>query len=349
MEHDRDQLLTTLADAQPALGESSLLPELAHYWFDKEFVYAYNSDLGIRLACATGLECGVPGKALIDLLRTTALKTVTFTADKAGVALKFGRSTLKLAVKDPGNQYWPYKDPGKTKPSLVLSEELLSGMKQLTFVRTGGGTQPLHHGVAVIPTDDGVELYATDSATIARVELKTTPPKCDPFIAPWPFVAAAAKLAKAGAPLYVADNILILKVGDTLIGSNLLEFPDEPDIVKIVDDTVRSVGKLVALPEGLGPLLQRATILAGKEEANVTFTGGSSELKLAAKFEMGDVAEVLTLSGKTGASGVTFLAERVLRGLKGVPVVAKFGFDKNALTFWGGAEGARMLYMVASH
>src|SRR5678816_2751546 len=104
--HERDELLSTLNDAAPALGREATIPEYSYFWFDKKFVYAYNGGLGIRLALPTDLECGIPGKPFLDLLNTSSMKQVFLDQADDAVILQMGKSKMNISNRFTEKRVW---------------------------------------------------------------------------------------------------------------------------------------------------------------------------------------------------------------------------------------------------
>jgi DNA polymerase III sliding clamp (beta) subunit (PCNA family) len=314
---DREQLLSVLADVAPALAKSATIPGLDHLWFDGKHVYAYDGGLGIRKELKTDLECGLPGKVLLDLIRTSALKEVEIEAAKAGVVLKMGKSKVNLVALDNERAPWAFPAPSKkTKSILELTDDVLAAFTRVAFVRRSGKpTTAVHNGISVVPQQKVTEFYATDSQSIARVTLKLVLDEEVPsFIAPWGFVDAFLALVEPGATVQVLDDCLLVIGQDVLIGSNLLEFPDHPDLPKTVNGA--NTGKEGAdIPAGLQSVLDRAAILSGDKLASVQLSVGEKTLTISGKYKLGAVNEALTLSKAFPVAGGAFNSEYVRRGL----------------------------------
>ncbi len=350
--YEREELLATLADAAPALAApGAMMPELSHFWFDEKYVYAYDGGLGVRLALKTDLNCGVPGKTLMGLLKTSTLKQVFLDIVKDQLVLQMGKAKVKIATLSAERKAWAFPVAPKKNPNtLVLSEGLLKACKDLLFVRTSRPTQTYHNGVVVIPIDVGLELYASDTASMASVVVfdkqvtKLRAPHLPRFIIPWPFLVRVLELIEPGAKLQVLDDCLMVESGDKLVCSNLLEFPESPDFAKVLGSHDKALP--MTLPPGLQPVLDRAVILAGKDEARVHLSVVDKQgLSVEGDYAQGSLDEALPIEGKRELTGgkIPFLASMISRGLsKG----DKFSLSKTALAVYGEND---FIYLLASH
>ena len=327
MDFDREELASTLADASPALAKSksATIPGLDHYWFDGDYVYAYDGGLGVRLVCRTELDCGLPGRVLLELLRTSALKLVSIAdPEKKDVVLQLGKSRVKLASLDPDRSAWRFPSSGnkaKAQGTLTLTEEVLAAISRVSFVRAAPSkeTTPraVDNGVTVVPQKNALEFYATDAGSIARTVVGGNPPKALPrFIAPWAFVDRFLQLAAPGAALHVLEDCLMVESKGVQICSNLLELPPEPDLPVLMARHLRDEDDpVVELPSGLQAVLDRATILAGQEQALVTVSTEGKALILRGRYGLGSLDEELPLKVKVPPASAKFRAHMIRRGL----------------------------------
>jgi DNA polymerase III sliding clamp (beta) subunit (PCNA family) len=320
MQFDREELLSVLADGAPALNRTSEIPGLDHFWFDGTYVEAYNGGLGIQLKLKTDLDCGLPGKPLLDLLRTSALKEVDIEGgDGKPIVIKMGRSRVTLASLPSDRNPWGFMPPSKAKsqPSIILSAELQSAFTRVSFVhRLSKPTQIVHNGITVLVAKDGLELYATDSKSMARTTVKVKPPKALPdFIAPWGFVERVLTLVEPDSALYVMDDCLMAVGKNTLVCSNVMELPEHPDLGKTMD-AFDTDDLAVEIPAGLPSVLDRALILAGgAEEPKITIESNGKGLSVHGKYPLGQVDEQFALKSDLEKEEGVFRSDLVRRGL----------------------------------
>jgi len=364
-EFNRAELLKTLDQCRPAIAAVGLIPALSHLWFDGKFVYAYGGGLGIRRKLECDFQCGLPGKILLDLLKTSALEKVWINQTEQGVVLQMGKAKINLAQMPIDEQIWPFPKALPKEAGLPLSEKIFDVFKQLPFVKSSKETKAVHYGIVVMVSNTEVGLYATDSICIAKRAIEVQSTSMPTFIAPWPFVAAVVDLLSGKKaphlwqltkypitnldfdpnreesdenPKKLLINALIAGVPGTMIASNLLELDADPS--KIM--TKRFTGKLRALPKGLEPLLQRATILAGTEEPTLAVSIAKGVMRLKAKFKTGMIDERIELDGGAPSVNVKISANLVSAAIKWAD---KFAISENELLL-SGADGFQ--YMLGT-
>lgn len=324
MKLDREEFLSALSDAAPALAVRDTIPALQNFWFSEGCVYAYDGGLGVRVPFNTGLECGLPGKALMDLLRTSALKEVELTEDDGEITVRLGKAVVKMRSVSMDGFPWNFPEPEAKKPpkkavAFELSADVLAAFGRMeTSRRTGKAERTIEQGVVVIP-GKVTAFYATDSASISHIDVGVTSPKDMPkLLVPWEFVDRFLKLAAPDNPMYILDDCLVVQNGEVLVCSNLLEFPDAPDVEKVAAPHLTDEQDTLAeLPPGLQGALDRAIILGGKEEAVVKLAATAKTLSVRGKFPLGELNETFALKTSVDDAQGSFAADRIRRGLKG--------------------------------
>lgn len=348
---EREELLSVLSDARAALGDSKgIIPELSHFWFDSKYVYAYDGGLGIRLGLKTELDCGVPGKLLLDILRTSALKQVSLEIVKSNLVVHLGKSKVTIATLPGDRNPWEFPDelPRKTVKALVLTERIIEALELVSFVKTSKADKTItpkviHLGVTFIPQKSVLELYTTDSRGMAQAVVEERPATDVPtFLAPWEFVDQVLKLIEPGATLHVLDKCLMVGMPGTLICSNLLELPEAPDLPKTLDRLLSDLPDAIALPAGIQPILDRANILAGSDDPTLTFVVKDSTLQIQGKYQSGALDEKLPVKGKMPAVTTKLDAGLLVRGLGKTDT---FALGKKAMVLYGGDN---FLYVMAA-
>ena len=351
MQFEREELQSALKDASPALARTPEIPGLECFWFDGKHVYAYNGGLGVRIKLKADLDCGLPGKTLMDLIGTSALKQIELDEkDDGDATLKMGKSRVNLAAKAGDKNPWGFPESPEKANNVVdeleLTEDVFAAFTKVSFARLSG--KPLtavHNGISVIPSKGTLEFYATDSNSMARLALEVKVGKDLPnFIAPWEFVDRFLALLEPGDMLYVLEDCLVA-VGDrAMVCSNLLEFPDHPDMPKTVDELLKDEPLMADLPDGLQSVLDRASILSrDKEGAPVKITTSANRLKIEGKYGLGAVSEDLTLKGKVDAGEASFRAHLIGRGLRHAKTIGMAGSGVLVLK-----DGDEFVYLVSS-
>jgi len=324
MTFDREELLAALVNASPALANNFTIPGLDHFWFDGDFVYAYDGGLGVRVAFKSELGCGLPGKVLLDLLKTSALKQVDMEFDKKDVVLKMGKSKVKLSSLGSDCSAWAFPSPSKkvfdkALGILPLTEAVMEAITRVSFARMSGKPKRvIENGVTVIPQRGVVEFYATDSASIARAVVEEDVDKDLPsFILPWPFVDQLLELVEPGASLHVLDDCLMVVGKGVLVCSHTLELGENNGALPTtISPYVRDEGDVVVdIPGGLQAVLDRAMILSGQKETLVSLSVEGKLLIVEGKYGLGSLYEELPIKGKLSEVSTDFPAHLVRRGL----------------------------------
>jgi len=348
MKFAREQLVKVLEQASRALGKTKPqpVPALAHFWFDRRYVYAFDGSRGVRLPLPSDIDCGLPS-VLLDLVKTSPLAEITLEVDPKDperVLLKMGRSRISLVSLPPDRSVWPFKAPvpKKSDQFLQLSAEVCAAFKQLAFIEPAQPTHVMHAGVTVQTTADGVGFYATDSKSLARLVLPAHRSQLPRVLLSWEFMRSIGELITPGATLHLTKDCLIVEQDGVLVASTLRELTDTaPDLAKTVVDRLKHAPKPVALPPGLARVLERATIL-GTEDAILTMTirhgagvraDSDKVLSLSGIYPLGSLTQYLPLTGDPVLSGANFPAKLVDQAL---PYADRFSLSKETLVLYGG-------------
>lgn len=339
---DREALLATLGRLKPALRVGGALPELEHIWFGGDYARAYDGGLGIRLAAEAGLDCGVPGRVLLGLLGTSALKQAEFAQEDAALAVKLGRSRTKLNVLASDRDPWPFPaDHGK---AAKLSEAAVEALRSVLIAKASPATRLEHHGVAVYCSGADVDIYATDSRTLAQAAISEKGAGLPKFLfLPRPLVEQVVALCPQGARLYVAEDHLAVVADGVEICSNVLDTTGLADLPALVRRHHDAHPDPVALPAGLEAALDRADVLAGGGgEAAVTLTIREKKFGLAGRYQYGELREELVLEAAHPAAELAVATTALRRGLLAADA---FSATEGSLAFYGGEN---FLYLVSS-
>jgi DNA polymerase III sliding clamp (beta) subunit (PCNA family) len=330
---NREELLGTLNECRPGLANGGMIDELTHLWFDRKNVYAYNGGLGIRRRIETDLACGLPGKPLLDLLASSRLEKCSITKAPGGIDLKLARSPILLAgIDDADRRVWPFPKVLPKEDGLLLSDKLFEAMKMMTFAKASSPSQSIHHGVLLSVGHDVVTIYATDGKSIASIGVKAKNVSMDKFLLPWEMLSVSAALLKGkdDAQLWLLEDCVVAGAPGTMIASNLVDLTGSPDVVGIMK--TRFGGKMQELPKGFGPVLDRAVILAGKDEPLLTLTTSKGRLRLQGKYALGQIDEELDLEGGGAAVKAKFPADLIAQA---VPLSDRFNLTSSTLNLAG--------------
>ena len=345
MKIDREEFMAQLARLKPALASGGVVQELSHVWFDKAYAYAFDGGFGIKLKLATELSCGLPGKPLLDLLSTSALKEAVLEPSGASITIKLGKAQTKLAALEEARRVWPYPlKLSRTAEPITLDEEFIEGLRKVLFIKASPPTRVEHHGVTVEVIKAGLGLYATDSATMAWVVVKGAGKGAafGKVLLPRTFAEQIVAQAPEGIKLVVASDCIIAEADGVSFYSNLLDTSGADDMDGIITKQLAKHAAPLPLPAGLEGALARAEILAGAETAAVEAAIVDGALKLSGGYGLGTLQESLELEGKASNAKMKLAAGLLRRGL---PHADSFSLTANSLVLRGEPD---FVYIVAS-
>lgn len=331
MQVDREEFIAALTRVKPALSSGGRVQALTHIWFDEKAAYAFDGGFGIRLTLETELSCGAPGVALLGLLSTSTLKEVELSPDENSLRVKFGKATSKLATLEPAANAWrfPAKLPKGSEPA-KLDEKFIEALRKTLFVKASSPERVEHYGVIVQKRKKDLFLGSADKLTIATAVAKGagTGVEFDRVIFPRNFAEQLVAQAPEGADLYVLDDCLIA-VGDGIsFYTNKLDLTDADDLAALIAGEVKTHPEATPLPAGFEAALNRAEILAGREEPVVDLEINKEGLKVCGDYGLGQLNEVLELEGSPPAAKFRAKAGLIRRAL---PYAEGFSITRNAL------------------
>lgn len=340
---DREALLASLSCLKPAIRVGGVVPELAHIWFTEDHVSAYDGGLGIRLPSALGLSCGVPGSALLGLLKTSSLRGVELEQADSTLAVKMGRSRTKLNVLEPDRDPWQFETKSSGK-GIPLGEAVIEALRSVLVLRPGSADNRLeHHGIAVYRSKSNVDFYSTDNATIARATIEEKKSVLPSFLfLPRPFAEQLVSQCPAGADLYVAEDHFVA-VGDGVeLYSNALDTAGLADLPAIAEQHLDEHPDEVPMPTGLEAALDRAEVLVGADDPVVTVTLRKKEFHLGGKYAYGALSEKLKLEQEHPDAEIVVAISHLRRALMSATT---FSATEESMLFF---EEDRFLFVVAS-
>jgi DNA polymerase III sliding clamp (beta) subunit (PCNA family) len=317
---------------------------LSHIWFNEQHAFAYDGGLGIRVPLDTELNCGVPGAATLALLKTSSLKQVALEPDEAFLTVKLGRSRSKLASLDLEREVWPFSMKSIAEDdAFVVSEEFIEALRSVLMVKASSATRIEHHGVLVYFDKKQIDLYTTDSSTIARATVDNSNSLVGEMILlPRPFAEQLVAQCLGGADLWVLSDCLVARADGIELYSNVLDISEIQDIRKVVAKAQKSHPTDIPLPAGLEAALDRALIIAGGDEASVEFVIEGDELSLSGGGDFGEVSERLKLEEPHPEVELSLTVALLRRALK---LTDTFSAVDESIAFYGGDA---FLYLVAA-
>lgn len=295
MNHDRVAMLAALNLVKPALATKDLVEELAHVWFDGETLTAYNdADLGIQAPFTSPFRGGIRGALLLGLLSNSRAKDVIFEPEEEGfVLLKAARAKARLTVLDPGRAV--YELPADSSSVFKFGEDFTDAL-QSVLLSVGNDTSiPEKMGVTVIIEDGFIEMYTTDSKTIASAEV-AIPAKAvkvlkggSRYILPTAFCEQLLRLCGSGGFLDLQKDIVTARNDDgVFIWARQVEISDKPFnfVGSISRHTKFPKDAKFEIPSRLSLALDRSlTMLDGlpDEPARIAVSAGKLRLETTAE------------------------------------------------------------------
>lgn len=331
---DREVLVGQLNRLKPALRSGGAIPELGHFWFEDGTVSSYDGGLGIRSTSSLDLEGGVPGKALIGLLGTSSLKQVGVDVAKTAITVKLGRSRTKLVTLGADRNPWnfPVEPEGK---AIEISEALVEALRSALVVKASSPNRREHYGIFVYREKNVIDIYSTDTFTLVRASIEEKKSKLPEFLfLPRPFVEQIVSQLPRGADLYVSDDCLSAVSEGIEVHSNVLESDDLADMGAVVESAyTEHPEKDVPMPAGLEAALDRASVLAGSSDADVTITIKEKDFHLDGKYKYGELKERLKLDEAHPETELTMSVVLLRRALL---TCDTFSAIDESMAFFGG-------------
>lgn len=303
MKIDRADFLGKLRLLKPALADKSPVEGLNNIWFDGVTATAFNDIVGIEVPCDAPIAGGLMGGTLLGLLENSAAKEVTLTPDPGegtNMVLTSAGSKARIPMKPPDQAVFemPSSDVENSDFQAVrLSQAFLDALKHVMASISGAGD---NMGVTLIHEPISVVLYATDAMTIAWARLSVDVQAWETaqrvVISPL-FCAQFLVLCKEGDSLIVTDDfaMAVTSEGVRLFG-RLVDVQKEHDFAGAIAENVPKNAKGVALPQRLGPMLDRAEVLvAGVARVPVKMSVDADVLRLSLNGDLGDLNEAVKL------------------------------------------------------
>lgn len=345
MKIDRAEFISALSRVKPAWASGGVVAELSHVWFDKKAVFAFDGGFGIRLALTTELDGGIPGSPLLGLLNTSTLKEASLDIAGTSLQVKLGKAVSKLSAYELDRAVWPYpaKLPKGAAPT-ALNEEFIEALRKTLFIKASPPTRVEHHGVTVQRSKNDIELYATDSATMACVRLAGVGKGAsfERTLLPRAFAEQIVSQCPEGVKLYVFEDYLVAEGDGVSFYSNLMDISGSDDMAGIMTKKGTLHPTTVPLPVGLEGALARAEILAGAQEPAVELATDGASLSLTGDYALGTLKETLPMEGKLPSVKLRIKAGSLKRAL----VHAEgFSIEKGSLLLRGEPDFA---YLIAA-
>jgi DNA polymerase III sliding clamp (beta) subunit (PCNA family) len=341
---DRKKLLAAIDIIKPAIATKDLLEALAHIWFNGTTLMAYNdASLGLEVPFKTDIKGGLKADLLIGVLSNSNAETIeTTTDDGDDVEIKVGRAKLKLALLPQDRQLWTFPKPNKiTSP---LSNQMISGLKDVMISIGMGTTSPEQLGVTLKTEKTLIHLYTTDDQTISQKAVDR-PAKWEDVrvIFPTPFVEQLIKHGDEGTQIAISsDSVVATTTKGVKIFARLIDAPMPFDFAKTIAEHVRSTD-VVDIPGRLRLALERATVIAEAQTDKakaIECLIKEGKLRLYGESPYGVLRDSMEL-GKDIPSNEFGINPKLLK--RGLPLATKIKFGDRCVVL----EGDRFMYICA--
>jgi len=334
MNHDRAELLKIIESLTPAVSNYNVIPELRLLWFTSAVVRAYDGQLGIEVPFKLGVDCGLPGDLLAELLASSNSKSVTFeyTEKRERMLLKFGSARLQLGAQKSG-MIWPFA-PSKQVVQVPITKELIDALTLAVTLKPKRVMRIENQGVIVHVDDKFFALYATsDVSNILTLPLDIKNALPHRTMLPFAFCKELIASSWEGGTLFVTPDHLMARCTDRALYSNLLNTSKITDMRKTAEPYLASQPVAVQMPDNLLAALARSQIMGGKDKADVTLEIEDGFLYLAGDFSVGTLDETFALEKSKHPNALgKFASAFLIRAMKDAE---KFSITKGALAVYG--------------
>lgn len=300
MKIPRLDLLTAAKLAEPALAAKAIVEELTYFWFTGEELIGYNDILGITVPLKSEFQGGLKGSLLIGLLEKSRAKAVEFThISENELLIKAANARLNLSFASMDRAIWTepqFRDPVQ----FAITKEFLQCISDV-LVSVGFDTSvPDQLGVSLLPDNDILYFFTTDSKTISRAIL---PLDCtglpDRVILPLSFCEQLLKLCKKGGKILIAeDSICAVSESGVKLFGRLIETRNPLAYHATVNQAMSQLNgdELVTIPNRFKLAIERVSIVL---ENNVgepaSFAIENGILSMYAKTSLGEIKDSMRL------------------------------------------------------
>jgi DNA polymerase-3 subunit beta len=171
----RTDLVARLELVSPALAGNDILPITTHLWFKDDRVTAYNGHVAISAPCAIGFEGAVPGAMLLNLLKASPAKEVTFEGGKKELSIKAASSRFHLATmpsSDFADVFQMPPRPDETRALDAKAKDFIACLSSCMRSVSTDTSIPDQLGITLMPGNGHLAFYASNGVTLSRAELR---------------------------------------------------------------------------------------------------------------------------------------------------------------------------------
>lgn len=268
----RADLIEKLSLVAPALSDNNLVPVLSHFWFTgHNTLMAYNDQIAISVRLDCDFSGAVP-KTLTSLLNASRAKEVEFVASKEALEVKAASSKFKLPYLS-AKAFDIFKMPDPSDGALPVDiKEFIEAIDSCMKSLKEDTSMPDSLGITLVYNNKGIDLYATNDATISHARIKTKADLKKGFrvVISGNFCRQMLSLAKLSGDkhLEVHDDFSLFVCGDNLLFGRLVDVARPLDFDSVIQQSFpkEAAADLVTIPSKLELILDRAVIITESKQ-----------------------------------------------------------------------------------
>ena len=337
----RIELIEKLERVAPALSGNNLVPVLSHFWFRENTLLCYNDQIAICTKLTTDFAGAVPGDTLLSLLSVSRAKEVEFFVGQADgkklpdgqLLIKAASSKLKLPFLDVAStKIFEMPKPDSAKALAVDMKQFLEAVNSCMRSLKEDTSMPDSLGITLVFNNNGIDLYATNDATISYAHVKTKKPQPDGrVVLSGNFCRQMISLAKAGDHMHVEihEDHSLFSCNDNILFGRLVDVQRPLEFSSVIESSFpkESEKLLVSVPSKLQLILERAIVITDSKterpKTEITIKAGIARF-FSQSAEKGEVRDSMQLEEQHPDVHVS-IDPRLFRAGYG-------GFDKMLLT-----------------
>lgn len=281
---ERQEFLRHLEVVAPGLADNDIVPVMQCFWFTGDRVMAFNDAIGVSTACRVDFTGAIPGMTLLQLLKASKAKEISFELKGEQLGVKAASSRFNLAYFGPDQFCFTMPKP-QTEAILPVKDvpTFLDALEACMMSVSSDTSVPDYRGVTIISKDKQLRMFATNNETMTHAVVPLT--KEAPFdrvILPREFCDQLLVMAKGSKKLVleIFDDHALFVSGSTMLFGRLI-LSDRPlDYDRILREALQTMGKNkpIQIPDKLAGILNRALVITqAKSEAvktDVSVTDG---------------------------------------------------------------------------
>jgi DNA polymerase III sliding clamp (beta) subunit (PCNA family) len=316
---NRRELINALLVCKPALAISNNYAiELTHFWFDQQFVSAYDGRIGIFVPIETPIRGGVP-PLLLSWLEKVDGDEVIIEQNDNNIRIEISGSEIDLSVLEESRQILKPDVSLLSDNSMNIPSELVKGLESCLISLDKKSSVPARMGAFFVPDENILNIYSTDAATLCWLTL----PKPEGFIdqviiPPTGFLEQLIELLPGGGEesIFLHDNIIVAanNITGIMIVGNLIECPNMPAFASVCNRNLDI--DTIDIPAGFQQALDRLTLSSNPDAIfTIKKDGFSTSLEIKLSSDKIRMKEVIELSEVYQPVSAIFNVSHIKRAL----------------------------------